>query len=46
MFGITLSMLAVFAAGLLVGWNVFPQPAIVKEYYDKAVAYVKEKLDR
>jgi len=28
---------------LLIGWNVLPQPAIVKKYYDKAVAYVKSK---
>jgi hypothetical protein len=31
-------------AGLLVGWNVLPQPAFVKKYYDKAVAAVKAKL--
>ena len=31
-------------AGLLIGWNVLPQPAVVKENYDKAVAYVKAKL--
>ena len=30
--------------GLLVGWNVMPQPTFVKAYYDKAVAYVKAKL--
>lgn len=29
--------------GLLVGWNVLPQPAVVKKYYDKAAAYVKAK---
>ena len=30
--------------GLLVGWNVLPQPAVVKKYYDKAVAYAKSKM--
>lgn len=30
--------------GLLIGWNVIPQPAFVKKYYDKAVAYVKSKV--
>ena len=29
---------------LLIGWNVLPQPAFVKKYYDKAVAYVKSKF--
>lgn len=24
--------------GLLVGWNVLPQPAVVKKYYDLAKA--------
>ena len=32
--------------GLLVGWNVLPQPAFVKKYYDMAVAYVKAKLGK
>ena len=31
-------------AGLLIGWNVLPQPAFVKRYYDKAVAYVNSKM--
>jgi len=31
-------------AGLLVGWNVLPQPVWVKDMYDKAVAYVKSKV--
>jgi hypothetical protein len=31
--------------GLLVGWNVLPQPVWVKTMYDKAVATVKEKLN-
>ncbi len=30
--------------GLLVGWNVMPQPAFVKAQYDKAAAYVKTKM--
>jgi hypothetical protein len=32
-------------AGLLIGWNVLPQPEFVKKNYDKAVAWVKEQLD-
>lgn len=32
--------------GLLVGWNVLPQPAIVKAQWDKAVAFVKAKLGK
>ena len=28
-------------AGLLVGWNVLPQPAFVKGVYDKVVAKFK-----
>lgn len=32
------------SVGLLVGWNVLPQPAVVKEWYDKAVAWVKSKV--
>jgi hypothetical protein len=31
--------------GLLVGWNVLPQPAWVKKMYDSAVAAVKAKLN-
>ena len=30
--------------GLLIGWNVLPQPAFVKSGYDKVVAYVKAKF--
>ena len=42
-----LGALAVYGtAGLLVGWNVLPQPAFVKENYDKAAAWVKEQLDK
>ena len=32
--------------GLLVGWNVFPQPVFVKKFYDKAVVFVKNKLSK
>lgn len=32
--------------GLLVGWNVLPQPAIVKKYYDKVITAVKTKLGK
>lgn len=32
------------SVGLLVGWNVLPQPVFVKKYYDKLVAYVKSKF--
>lgn len=31
-------------AGLLIGWNVLPQPAFVKAQYDKAAAWVKSKV--
>lgn len=30
----------IFIAGLLVGWNILPQPAWVKAIYDK----IKEKI--
>lgn len=33
-----------FSVGLIVGWNVFPQPSIVKNLYDKAVEKVKSYL--
>ena len=32
----------VFAAGLVVGWNVLPQPVWAKELYDKIVAKFKK----
>jgi len=32
--------------GLLIGWNVLPQPAFVKAQWDKAVAFVKAKLGK
>ena len=46
MFGITVYTALIFGAGLLVGWNVLPQPVIVRKYYDIAVAYVKEKFNK
>lgn len=30
--------------GLLIGWNVIPQPAMIKAGYDKVVAYVNSKF--
>jgi hypothetical protein len=30
-----------FAAGLIVGWNLLPQPAWIKDLYDRA----SDKLD-
>lgn len=32
------------AGGLLIGWNVLEQPAIVRTYWDKAVVFFKELL--
>lgn len=32
------------SVGLLIGWNVLPQPEVVREYYDKAVAWVKAQF--
>jgi hypothetical protein len=32
--------------GLLIGWNVLPQPAWVKAQWDKGVAFVKSKLGK
>ena len=36
-----LETLLTFAVGLLVGWNVLPQPVWVKTLYDKGVAYFR-----
>lgn len=33
-----------FIAGLIVGWNFFPQPQFVKDKVDWAVALIKAKL--
>jgi hypothetical protein len=30
-----ITFIIAFAAGLIVGWNVFPQPAKIKKYYDE-----------
>ena len=32
--------------GLIVGWNVLPQPEWVQVAYNKAVAWVKSKLSK
>jgi hypothetical protein len=37
-----LDTLLVFAAGLLVGWNVLPQPTWVKTLWDKWMAKIKK----
>lgn len=36
-----LMYLVVFGVGIVVGWNVLPQPAWAKSMYDKAVAKFK-----
>lgn len=35
-----LEYLVVFGAGLIVGWNLLPQPAWVKEIYDRVASWV------
>jgi hypothetical protein len=37
-----LDKLLFFAVGLIIGWNVLPQPAWVKALYDGAVAKIKK----
>lgn len=37
-----LMYLIVFGAGLVVGWNVLPQPAWAKKLYDEFVAKFKK----
>lgn len=37
-FGVTVPLAVAFAAGLVLGWNVLPQPAWVKRVY----AYLTE----
>lgn len=38
MFGMSLTALAVgFGVGLIVGWNVLPQPKWVQDLYNKAM---------
>lgn len=34
-------MLISFGAGLVVGWNLLPQPVWVKGMYDKVATFVK-----
>jgi len=38
-----LDYLVVFGAGLIVGWNLLPQPAWVKAIYDRVVAWATSK---
>ena len=33
-----------FSVGLIVGWNLFPQPVAVKVTYDFVVEWLKSKL--
>jgi hypothetical protein len=37
--------LVVFGAGLVVAWNFWPQPAVVKTQVDAVVAAVSKKLN-
>lgn len=34
-----------FILGLLVGWNLIPQPVWVKSLIDKAVNWIQNRLD-
>lgn len=38
-----LEYLIVFGAGLVVGWNLLPQPAWVKEIYDRIASWATGK---
>lgn len=38
-----LDTIIVFGAGLLVGWNVLPQPTWVKSLYDRGVRYFRPR---
>ena len=40
------SFLFGLVVGLIVGWNFLPQPQWVKNFVDKVVAKVKEKMNR
>lgn len=31
--------------GLIIGWNALPQPAFVKDFYEKTLAKAKELLN-
>lgn len=41
-----LDYILVFSAGLLVGWNVLPQPAWVKAAYQLAVDKIKSLFNK
>jgi len=41
-----LDYISVFLAGLVVGWNVLPQPAWVKALYQLAVDKVKSLFNK
>lgn len=34
-----------FVAGLIVGWNLLPQPAWVKRLYDRAANWIADRRD-
>ena len=38
-----LDYLIVFGAGLVVGWNLLPQPAWIKAIYDRVVSWATGK---
>ena len=38
-----LEYLIVFGAGLVVGWNLLPQPVWVKEIYDRIASWLTSK---
>jgi len=37
-------LLLAFITGLVVGWNLLPQPLWVKSIYDKVKNFIKEKI--
>lgn len=39
-----LYLVLAFMVGLLIGWNVLPQPAWIKSLYDKVITWIKTKL--
>ena len=41
-----LEIIIVFAIGLLVGWNLLPQPAWVKALWDKVVLWFKSLINK
>jgi len=40
-----IDIILIFGAGLVIGWNVLPQPKFVKGLWDKLVAVIKKKED-